>query len=232
MDKQLWDKLIVALDLSKEKDIKQTVTQLLPRVTKFKVGLIPYTVCGPKIIQWIHNKGAEVFLDLKFFDIPHTMGEAAKLLLEMDVWAFTMHLKVGTEVLKYIKSQLVKESKRRKCQLPLIVGVTELTSHKVPLRKVLKLAGDAHESGIDAVVCSVWESRQIKEKFNLLTITPGIRQKACDDQKRVATVREALQEGVDYFIIGRPIIREKDPRAAAERILKSAAGKKPNLPHT
>ena len=102
-----------------------------------------------------------------------------------------------------------------------MVGVTELTSRQASLSKVVSLAKVAYESKLDAVVCSVWEARRIKDDFGLLTITPGIRNKAGDDQRRVATIEDALREGVDYFVVGRPIVGEKNPLKAAQGILNS-----------
>ncbi|UCC95207.1 MAG: orotidine 5'-phosphate decarboxylase, partial [Candidatus Omnitrophota bacterium] len=111
---------------------------------------------------------------------------------------------------------------RKRKKPPLIIGVTELTSRRASLAKVFNLAKIASLSGLDGVVCSVWEAKKIKEKFGLLTITPGIRKtKGRDDQKRVATVKSALKNKVDYFVVGRPIIHQKNYLKAAEEILSS-----------
>jgi len=218
--KKSWEKLIVALDIASEKKIKEVVQALYPKVKKFKVGLIAYTFLGPKIIKWINNQGGEVFLDLKFFDIPNTMSEAAKLAMDMGVWAFTVHLRSGKDSLRFLKEQLVSEAENRGQHPPLIIGVTELTSKKVSLSKVMTLAKVAYESKLDGVVCSVWEARKIKKSFGLLTITPGIRKRKEDDQTRIATVKDALKEDVDYFVVGRPIIKEKDYLKAVKKLLE------------
>ena len=215
-----WNKLIVALDLTSEKEIKKAIKALSPKAKKFKVGLIAYTRFGPKIIRWAKEKGADVFLDFKLYDIPNTIIETARAFIELGVWAFTVHLKAGPEALKSLKEALTKEARAKKLRRPLIIGVTELTSQKASLSKVLKLAEVARKSKIDGVVCSVWEARKIKEKFGLCTITPGIRaKKEGDDQKRIATVKDALKNKVDYFVVGRPIIKEKDYLKAAKNIL-------------
>ncbi|UCG34628.1 MAG: orotidine-5'-phosphate decarboxylase [Candidatus Omnitrophota bacterium] len=215
-----WNKLIVALDLTSQKKIKEVIKTLSPKVKKFKVGLIAYTRFGPKIINWAKEAGADVFLDFKLYDIPNTMIETAKTFIESGVWAFTVHLKAGQEALESLKGALTKEARLRKKRRPLIIGVTELTSQKASLNKVLQLAEVARKSKIDGVVCSVWEAKQIKEKFGLCTITPGIRaKKEGDDQKRIATVKDALKNRVDYFVVGRPIIKEKDYLKAANQIL-------------
>ena len=220
MLKKAWEKLIVALDIASEKKIKEVVQTLYPKVKKFKVGLIAHTFLGPKIIKWINNQGGEVFLDLKFFDIPNIMSEAAKLAMNMGVWAFTVHLRSGKDSLRFLKEQLVSEAENRGQHPPLIIGVTELTSKKVSLSKVMALAKVAYESKLDGVVCSVWEARKIKKSFGLLTITPGIRKRKEDDQTRIATVKDALKEDVDYFVVGRPIIKEKDYLKAVKKLLE------------
>jgi len=215
-----WNKLIVALDLTSEEKIKEVIHSLSPKVKKFKVGLIAYTRFGPQIIKWVKKARADVFLDFKLFDIPNTMVETAKSFVDLGVWAFTVHLKAGEESLRVLKKEILKYAKSRKRRRPLIIGVTELTSSKASLRGVLRLARIAAKSNIDGVVCSVWEAEKIKKQFGLRTITPGIRKKSGgDDQKRVATVKDALNKEVDYFVVGRPIVKAKEAFKAAQQIL-------------
>jgi orotidine-5'-phosphate decarboxylase len=217
---KVWNKLIVALDLTSERKTKEVINVLEGKVKKYKVGLIAYTKFGPKIVKWIKEKKADVFLDFKLFDIPNTMIEVAKNFLDLDIWAFTVHIKAGKMSLRLLKEEILKEVKKRKKKPPLIFGVTELTSQKTTLKKILNLAKVAYQANLDGVVCSVWEAKKIKEEFGLLTITPGIRKrKTEDDQKRVATVKDALRNKVDYFVVGRPIIKEKDYLKAAKEIL-------------
>jgi len=213
------DKLIVALDISDKRKLKSLVNSLYPVVKKFKVGLIAYTAFGPEIIDWLVRKGVDVFLDLKFFDIPNTVAEASKIILKKNLWGFTLHLKMGKENILRFREILGEKIKRRKTK---IIGVTVLTSQETKKEEVVKLAEVAHQTGLDGVVCSVWETKKIKEKFpSLITITPGIREKRTDDdQRRIATVEEAIKEGVDFFIIGRPIIKKKHPLQAVRRILR------------
>ncbi|MBN2482703.1 MAG: orotidine-5'-phosphate decarboxylase [Candidatus Omnitrophica bacterium] len=221
MNKLAWDKLIVALDLNREKEIKRIVDELSPRVKKFKVGLIAYTLLGPNIIQWLTKKKVDVFLDLKLFDIPHTMTEAVKVMTDMGVWGITVHAKSGGESLKILADSLREHADKKKLRKPLLVGVTELTSQVSSIDKVFSLAQDASIAGLEAVVCSVWEARQIKTDLSLITITPGIRAQGGDDQRRIATVADALRAQVDYFVVGRPIIQQADYMDAARRLLKS-----------
>lgn len=217
-----WNKLIVALDLTCEKEIRATIKSLSPKVKKFKIGLIAYSRFGPKLISWVKNAGADVFLDFKLYDIPNTMVETAKAFVDLGVWAFTVHAKAGDPSLKTLKKEITKYAKTRKRRRPLIIAVTELTSQETSLKKVLELAKTAAKGNVDGVVCSVWEAKRIKKDCKLCTITPGIRPaKAKDDQKRVATVKEALVRGVDYFVVGRPIVKEKNKLKAAEKILSS-----------
>ena len=217
-----WNKLIVALDLTSETKINQAIGKLSPKVKRFKIGLIAYTRFGPKVIKKVKQKGGKVFLDFKLFDIPNTMAETAKAFVDLGVWAFTVHLKAGPEALQQVKREIKKYAKQKKKKAPLIIGVTELTSKKASIGKVLKLAKVAKVAKIDGVVCSVWEAKAIKEKFKILTITPGIRaKKAQDDQKRTATVEGALKNKVDYFVVGRPIVTKKDYLKAAGEVLDS-----------
>lgn len=215
-----WDKLIVALDLTSQRKINEVVNSLSPKVGKFKVGLIAYTKFGPKIINWVKEKKAEVFLDFKLFDIPHTMAETAKAFVDLEVWAFTVHLRAGRQSLKVLKEAVLKEAALKKKKVPLIIGITELTSQETCLKNVLNLAKVANKSNLDGVVCSVWEAKRIKDEFGLITITPGIRKdRGRDDQKRTAAVSDALENKVDYFVAGRPIIKAKDYLKAAEDLL-------------
>ena len=215
-----WNKLIVALDVVCEKEFKKIISQLSPKVKIFKVGPIAYFKLGPKTIDWVNKQGAKVFLDFKLYDIPHTMLETAKNFTDIGVWAFTVHTKAGIEALSFLKKELSLYAKKRKKKCPLIVGVTELTSNKVSIAQVMKLAEVAERCNIDGVVASVWEAKEIKNKFNLKVITPGIRNKtANDDQRRVASVKDAIKQGADYFVVGRPIIKARNYMKAAEEIL-------------
>jgi orotidine-5'-phosphate decarboxylase len=217
--KEDFKKIIVALDLPREKEIKKVVGALYPYITKFKVGLITYTSCGPDMVKWIKKQGADVFLDLKFFDIPNTMNEAAKNIVDQDVWAFTVHCKAGGESLLSLKDTVFNYAQKRGVTPPLLVGVTELTSKKASLSQVMRLARVAHKSDLEAIVCSVWEARKVKEEFDLITITPGIRTACTDDQKRVATFADVLREGADYCVVGRPIVKAKDYLKAVKELI-------------
>lgn len=226
----LWPRLVVALDLDSENKIKKVINQLSPKVKKFKIGPVAFVRFGPKVVGWAQKKGADVFLDLKLYDIPNTMAETGKALVDLNSWAFTVHLKAGSESIALLRRKISGYAKDKNKREPLIFGVTELTSEKTSFEQVLKLAKIGEKAGCDAIVCSVWEAARIKKETGLLTVTPGIRP-ACrqagknhslDDQKRTATLTEAVEAGSDYFIVGRPIVQSDDFFLAAENLIKSA----------
>lgn len=229
----LWNSLVVALDLNSEKEIKNIIEQLMPKVKKFKIGPVAYTRFGPEAINWVYKKGAEVFLDFKLYDIPNTMIETAKAFIDLGVWAFTVHLKAGRESVSTLKGKISDYAKEKDKRVPLIFGVTELTSKQACPEQILNLAKEGKEAGIEGIVCSVREAKAIKEETGLLAVTPGIRpspaknsqgkqKKSADDQKRTATLSEAIRAGSDYFVVGRPIVKNNDPQKAAERLIESA----------
>lgn len=217
-----WQKLIVALDMEDKSKIKKAVKELLPQGVKFKIGVIAFTKFGPALVRDLVSAGADVFLDLKLYDIPNTMKRAAAAIVELGCWAFTVHIKAGEEALSAVKEEVTaaaKESPRRK---PLIFGVTELTSSKAAKQKVLGLVSIADKAGLDGVIASAQEIKLIKKRYKIKVITPGIRSCRDDnaDQKRVATAKFAFNHGADYIVVGRPIIKERDYLKAARRVLE------------
>ncbi|MCF7888024.1 MAG: orotidine-5'-phosphate decarboxylase [Candidatus Omnitrophica bacterium] len=226
----LWSRLVVALDLDSEIKIKQIIDKLSVKVEKFKIGPVAYTRFGPDAIGWVREKGAEVFLDFKLYDIPNTMAETAKAFIDLDVWAFTVHLKAGRDSISILTEKVFKYAKENNKRVPLIFGVTELTSKEASFDQILSLARQGKKAGIQGIVCSVWEAKAIKRETGLLAVTPGIRltgQQAkknitSDDQKRVASLVDAVKAGSDYFVVGRPIVKSDNPRKAAESLVKSA----------
>lgn len=221
-DKKDWNKLIVALDVTDRKQVKNIISTLAPKVKKFKVGLIPYTQFGPEIINWVNKVKAQVFVDLKLYDIPNTMIETAKLFVKMNAWGFTVHAKVGQDNLKLLKEEVVKEAKILKRNAPLVIAVTELTSANASLSDVLKLAAVANMAGVDGVVASAREAEVIKEKYpKLIIVTPGIRNPKDDagDQKRIMSAQAAFCAGADFIVVGRPIVNKKDYLLAAKEVL-------------
>ncbi|MCF7876873.1 MAG: orotidine-5'-phosphate decarboxylase [Candidatus Omnitrophica bacterium] len=219
----LWPSLVVALDLDSEEKIKNIIEQLTPKAKKFKIGPVAYTRFGPEAINWVCKKGADVFLDFKLYDIPNTMIETAKAFIDLGVWAFTVHLKAGRESISMLTDKISDYAKESDKRAPLVFGVTELTSKKAAPEQILNLAKEGKEAGVQGVVCSVWEAREIKRETGLLTVTPGIRQKpSADDQKRTASLADAVKAGSDYFVVGRPIVKSDNPYRAAESLIERA----------
>jgi len=219
--------LILALDVDNYKEALRWVKLLYPKVKLFKVGLELYTACGPQIIQDIRKMGAGVFLDLKFNDIPNTMVKAAKQALKHKVSMFTVHTLAGPTALKKV-AYACRGSKTK------ILGVTILTSicphflkdlgiKRTLSREVLYLARMAKSCGLDGVVCSVQEAKAIRKQTakKFIILAPGVRPAglAKGDQKRTATPKEAKDAGVNYLVVGRPIIKAREPLKAVEKIL-------------
>ena len=211
------DRLIVALDVDSLEQAESLVDLLYPVVNFFKVGSQLFTACGPEIVGVIQQKGARVFLDLKFHDIPNTVKKSVEIAAKLKVDMLTVHLIGGREML---------EAAVAIPQRPKIVGVTVLTSKSTEdaAGKVLDLAKLAKQSGLDGVVCSVHEAKRVRSECgdNFLIVTPGVRPKdyPSDDQSRVATPKKAIEAGADFIVVGRPIIQAEDPKEVANKILE------------
>jgi len=216
--------IILALDVDTIDEAKYFINKLYPRIKIFKVGIHLFTACGPKIIEFIRKKGAEVFLDLKFFDIPNTVAAAVREAVNLRVKMLTMHILGDQDMLKQAVKAARQEAGRLRVKPPLLIGVTVLTSKETTSSDVLILARVGIESGLDGVVCSVREIPLLRSKIKrrFVAVTPGIRpgRSGHDDQKRVATVGEAVSTGSNFLVIGRPILRAKDSLQAAEELLK------------
>jgi len=217
----LYQKLIVALDLDRRSEIIKVVKCLSPKKVKFKIGSIAFTKFGPRLIKRFIDQKIDIFLDLKLYDIPNTMEKTAGIITQMGCWAFTVHLKSGEQTLNRVKMHVNNISNKLHLRKPLILGVSELTSSSVGIKQVLELVNIAEKSGIDGVIASSWEVSRIKKKYNLKVVTPGIRKqgRSNDDQKRISTAGFAFNSGADYIVVGRPIINSKDYQKAAQEIL-------------
>ncbi|MDD2679441.1 MAG: orotidine-5'-phosphate decarboxylase [Candidatus Omnitrophica bacterium] len=214
--------IILALDVPSFPRAKYLVYKLYPKIKIFKVGLQLFTASGPQVIEMVHKKGARVFLDLKLFDIPNTVAQAVRQAVRYKVKMLTLHIAGGQEMLKAAVDASRDEARKLKTQRPLLIGVTVLTSKKARAQDVLRLAKTGIDSGLDGVVCSAQEAgylrNRLKRKF--LIVTPGIRPKGAlkADQKRTATVKEAIRQGSNFLVIGRPILEAKDPLKAAQAL--------------
>ena len=230
----LQKKIIVALDTT-DVDKALNLTKLIPDVGAFKLGLEYFCANGPSGIKVIAQTGVNIFLDLKFHDIPNTVIGAIQASLNMQPYMMTVHLSGGFNMLKKsmdsIKSSYVKSSLKR----PLILGVSVLTSidntdfdslglsGKVE-DQVLRLGQLAISAGLDGLVCSAKELKILRREFasNFILVTPGIRLKdgEINDQKRIVTPYQALTDGANYLVIGRPIAASKDPKLALNNFIK------------
>jgi len=216
-------KLILALDVDTLDKAGYFVQKLYPKIKIFKVGIQLFTGCGPQIIEFINKKGAEVFLDLKFFDIPHTVDNAVRQAVRLKVKMLTLHILGDRQMLKQATQAAKDEARRLKLKRPWLIGVTVLTSKETNFTEVLRLTRVGLGCGLDGVVCSAGEAallrKKIKKKF--IIVTPGIRPAkiSTDDQKRTATVKEAINAGSDFLVIGRPILEAKDPASAVEGLI-------------
>jgi len=216
-------KVILALDVDTIEEAKRFVDSLYPKISIFKVGSHLFTAYGPKVIEMLHKKGADVFLDLKYFDIPNTVAKAVAVAVRQKVKMLTLHISGGKEMLEAAVASANKQARISKVSRPLLIGVTVLTSKIVKATEVLTLAKIGINSGLDGVVCSVNEAAILRSKIknNFLIVTPGIRadDSIKDDQKRVATVSQAVKAGSNFLVIGRPILKADNPLAKAQELL-------------
>ncbi len=221
-------RVIVALDFPDAAGALSLARRLDPKACRLKVGKELFTAAGPGLIEQLRNSGFEVFLDLKFHDIPNTVAAACAAAAELDVWMINVHALGGSAMMKAAGDALARRARR-----PRIVAVTLLTSmggsdmeevglKGSPQELVGKLAQLAKNCGLDGVVCSAQEARELRRRCgpDFLLVTPGIRPagSGVDDQQRVATPRQALTDGANYLVIGRPITRATDPLAALRGI--------------
>jgi orotidine-5'-phosphate decarboxylase len=225
------ERLIVALDVPGADQARALVDELAGDVEIFKVGSQIFTAAGPEIVRRIHSRGRRVFLDLKFHDIPNTVGcavAAATALGEKDSPLFmcTLHTQGGLEMMKAAVARSAETARVIGVKRPLLVGITVLTSdaktdniHAI-IRQRARLA---QEAGLDGVVASSQEAAFLRKEFgrDFIIVTPGIRPAGAEagDQKRVATPGEAVRNGSDYLVVGRPIVEAPDPVKAARAIL-------------
>ena len=225
--------IIVALDFPNADAALALAAQLDPAQCRVKVGKELFTRCGPSIVEALQAKGFDVFLDLKFHDIPNTTAMAVKAAAEMGVWMVNVHCSGGLRMMAACRNELDKLNGAK----PLLIGVTVLTSMEredlsgigldvEPQTQVLRLAGLAQQAGMDGLVCSAQEASVLKVAHpQLQLVTPGIRPagSAEDDQRRILTPSQALQAGSDYLVIGRPISQAANPQQALAAVLAELA---------
>lgn len=221
--------IIAALDVSTPDEALALAAEVAPAVGAFKIGKELFVAAGPDIVRRVRDTGAEVFLDLKFHDIPNTVAKAVASAARLDVQLLTVHASGGTTMLRAAQEAAGENG-------PLVLGVTVLTSmdesdlaelgiSKSPRDQVRHLAQLATAAGLKGLVCSPKEIAPLRELLpaEVQLVTPGIRPAGTDagDQKRVLTPAEAIAAGANRLVIGRPIYAAENPRAAAEAILES-----------
>jgi orotidine-5'-phosphate decarboxylase len=224
--------ILVALDYDNKNHALQLIDQLDPNMCRLKVGKEMFTLFGPQLVKDIHDRGFDLFLDLKFHDIPNTVAKAVTAAAELGVWMTNVHASGGLAMMEAAKKALQPYGK----EAPMLIAVTVLTSMSdddlkligidVPaFEHVQRLAKLTKQAGLDGVVCSAQEASVLKsllgQDFKL--ITPGIRPVGSEvgDQHRVMTPPEALAAGSDYLVIGRPITKATDPLATLQAIHQS-----------
>jgi orotidine-5'-phosphate decarboxylase len=228
--------IIAALDVPTAEAALKLVEQLAPVSGGFKIGSELFTSAGPDIVRRIRERGALVFLDLKFHDIPNTVAKSVAAAMQLDVQMLTVHTSGGLEMLKAAEQAAQETAWRLGHSPPLVLGVTVLTSLDAGALKeigldgnvdyqVRRLAAVATKAGLRGLVCSPLEVAKLRQSLPPSTqlVTPGVRTGAekADDQKRTLTPREAMAAGANWLVIGRPIYAAENPRAAAEKILES-----------
>jgi orotidine-5'-phosphate decarboxylase len=227
-------RLIFALDVDSFDEARSWVVRLQGQVGSFKVGKQLFTRCGPDVVRMVRDSGGEVFLDLKYHDIPNTVAAAGLEALRLGVWMFNVHALGGEEMMARLVAEVDKVCPRGTGGRPLLIAVTILTSStdstlravgidRPVTEMVPRLARLAQAAGMDGVVASPQEVGLIRQACgpDFAIVTPGVRpaDASLDDQKRVMTPGEALRAGADYLVIGRPISAATDPVAAAAKIL-------------
>ena len=234
------ERLVLALDVDNFESAEKLVEKLNNYVGVFKVGSQLFTAEGTKVIKIINKKGGKVFLDLKFHDIPNTVARAAEVATKLGVYIFDVHTSGGYEMMKAAAEASKKISLVLGVRKPLILGVTLLTSINQEIlekeigvknkleEQVVRLAKLAKAAGLDGVVASPWEIKEIRKACgeDFVILTPGIRPvgKSSDDQKRIMTPRKAIKLGSDFLVIGRPIRNASNPVEAAKEILREMEG--------
>jgi len=225
----MHNKIIIALDYANQTQALELASKLDPKLCRLKIGKEMFTRFGPELVKELHRIGFDIFLDLKFYDIPNTVAKAVQAAAEMGVWMVNVHASGGQEMMQAAKNILLPFAK----DAPLLIAVTVLTSlNDADLKavnltnsvqqQVLSLAQLSQRSGLDGVVCSALETAMLREhlgaEFKL--ITPGIRPAgvSADDQKRIVSPAKAIALGSDYLVIGRPITKANNPLQALQAI--------------
>ena len=234
------ERLIIALDTSSETEALNIIESLSEYTGYFKVGLELFTSLGPKIIKQIKEAGNKVFFDGKFMDIPNTVSKAVANMVMHRVDMLNLYMSGGTKMIEEASKSLVAASERYNLNPPKLLGVTVLTSMTSDVLEndlkittqlneyVSHLATLAIKNNLDGIICSPNEAKLIKEvarkngNQNFLIVTPGVRPSwaKADDQQRIATPKEAIENGASHIVVGRPITQAKNQIEATKKVLE------------
>ncbi|HEY0079497.1 MAG TPA: orotidine-5'-phosphate decarboxylase [Pyrinomonadaceae bacterium] len=234
--RSLKEKLIVALDVERAEEAREVLASLGGQVGMFKVGMQLFTSAGPQFVREIVSAGARVFLDLKFHDIPNTVAAASREAVRLGVSIFNLHASGGGEMMRRAAETTHETAAREGLARPHLIAVTALTSADAstleevgiqasPAAHVRRLAQLAEASGLDGVVASPHEIRDLRASVareEFLIVTPGVRPSAVahDDQKRVTTPAEAIRAGASYIVVGRAVLNAPDRERAVAEIVE------------
>jgi orotidine-5'-phosphate decarboxylase len=224
-------RIIVALDYDNSNSALALADQLNPNQCRLKVGKELFVAAGPQLVKSLSDRGFDVFLDLKFHDIPNTVAKAVSAAADLGVWMTNVHASGGTRMMTAAREAVENHGGDM-----LLIAVTVLTSmdasdlqqlgvKDVVKEQVLNLATLAKHSSLDGVVCSAQEASHLKQKLgqDFKLVTPGIRltDSAMDDQRRIVTPEQAIEQGSDYLVIGRPITQAENPQNILQKINSS-----------
>lgn len=227
--------IIIALDFNNEADVLNFVERVDANRCRLKIGKELFTACGPQLVRRVIDQGFDVFLDLKYHDIPNTVAGACRAAADLGVWMMNVHASGGLVMMEKAREALHDFGDER----PLLIAVTVLTSlaredllqigiDANPEEQVSKLAFLTRQAGLDGVVCSAAETRLLRAQMpdDFCLVTPGIRrpEDASNDQKRVVGPAEAIKNGSTYLVVGRPITQAPDPDAALNAFNSALTG--------
>lgn len=228
----LGPRIVVAMDFDNADQCLAMAKRLSPQDCRLKVGKELFTACGPKIVEQLMALGFDIFLDLKFHDIPNTTSKAVKAAAQLGVWMVNVHASGGERMMLAAREILEQRAGRK----PLLIAVTVLTSmetrdlsgvgvDRAPEEQVMKLARLTHTCGLDGIVCSAKEAALMRREFGgqFCLVTPGIRldTSPADDQRRTLTPAAAIAAGSSYLVIGRPIIQSANPIETCKSIIQT-----------
>lgn len=232
-------RIIIALDFPDAQSARKLLRELDPTQCRVKIGKELFTRCGPSLVEEVIKKGFDLFLDLKFHDIPNTVGKAVTAAADLGVWMVNVHASGGRDMMLAARAAIDDAHHK-----PMLIAVTVLTSmsqsdladigiNVSPQDHVRRLAQLAHQCGMDGVVCSAAETKMLRGACgtDFALVTPGIRPAgdAADDQKRIVTPEDAIRAGSSYLVIGRPVTQAPNPREKLNEIFQQLHGSFPEL---